>query len=76
MVVFVKGALASRPNPNALENLGAFDTARFADKLRSHAGRRANSTDTPVELKEPLSDVRFENETLQMDQDQKSETMV
>ena len=65
MVVFVKGALPNRPNPNSLEGFVAFDVARSADKLGLHDGRIANSTESAVMLQKPLPGARFRKETLQ-----------
>ena len=55
----MKGALPSRPKPNSLKDLLAFDIAIFADKLGSRAGRVAKSTETAVKLEKPLPGVRF-----------------
>ena len=53
-----------------------FHRAHSVDKLETHSESIANSTETAVKLKKHRLVWDFEKETLQTDQDQKSEKMV
>ena len=54
-VVFVKGALPSWHQQNALEVLLLFHRAHFVDKLGTHSESIANSTETAVKLKKNVA---------------------